>query len=152
MSDYVDQTLVGVDELWSGLQSLAGCRSYREVCMLSGGRIIQAQLKKGSVDAVRAAINIFEPAPLGPLPAYKLVSGVPGNRNWAELKSAIDKLPSYAASAPSAAMAERCLPALRPRLQMEIESRRSSGSSQLKAKTARTSSEAERPARRLKPG
>jgi hypothetical protein len=158
--DYVDRTLTGVQELWTGLQSLAGCHSYREVCMLAGGRIVQAQLKArsaDSVDNVRAMINSFEPAPLGPLPAYRLVTRSPRNRDWAELKSAIDRLPSYAGAAPSAAMMDRCLPALRARLQMEIESRRSSNSSQptsRKAKSVRTSSDANLPVtatRRVKP-
>ena len=128
--DYVDRTLVGVDELWSGLQSLAACHSYREVSMIAGARIIQS-LRTGSKDAVRAAISTFEPAPLAPLPPYKQPQQQ--SRNWGELRAAIDRLPSYAGAAPTASMADRCLPSLRARVQMEIESRKSSSSQPTKS-------------------
>ena len=148
--DYVDRTLIGVDELWSGLQSLAACKSYREVSMLAGARIIQS-LRTGSKDAVRAAISTFEPAPLAALPPYRQVNQA--TRNWGDLRAAIDRLPSYSGAAPTAAMADRCLPSLRARVQMEIESRKSSSSQPQKSVRASSDNRmlSERSIKRIRP-
>ena len=148
--DYVDRTLEGVDELWSGLKALAACKDYRDVCMMAGARIIQS-LKTGSSDTVRAAINTFESSPLGPLPPYKIL---PHNRakNWDDVKAAIARLPSYEGAAPSSAMLERCLPSLRGRVSMEVESKRSANSSQPRVGSKSSKAQSERTFKKIRPG